>query len=273
MNPQNTLSVRDTLQQKYNSARANLALMIVLTVVNIILLLVGSDSMLLFSATVPYFTSILAYAAVEYGLAANMTIFVVCVTITAVAILLYMLCWWLSKKRVGFMTTALVLFLLDSAFMVYLYVTEADVSGILDVIIHAWVIYYLIIGVSSGTKLKKLPDEPEVIPVEGFAPTEGAEQPPLTSSAGLYPADENVKARVLAEAQAAGHHIVYRRVKRVNELVIDGYVYDRLEALAETAHVLRATLNGVLIEVGFDGLAHSYIKVNNETVVRKLRLW
>ncbi len=271
MASQRTLAEREIFEQKYKTARANLLLMIVLTAVNILLLIAQSDSMLLFSATIPYFSSVLAYMAVEYGLAANMTLFVFCVAITAVSILLYLLCWWLSKKHVGWMITALVLFVLDTAFMVYLYMTEQDVSGILDVLIHAWVIYYLIVGISSGTKLKRLPEEPDILPEEAMAVAENDDATP--SSTGLYPADEAVKARVFAETEAAGHHIVYRRVKRVNELVIDGYVYDRLEALIENAHVLRAVVGGVVIEGGFDGAAHSYINVDGETVVRKLRLW
>ena len=38
----------------------------------------------------------------------------------------------------------------------------------MDILLHAWVLYYLISGVVYGLKLKKLPeDEPE--PIEGEA--------------------------------------------------------------------------------------------------------
>ena len=86
-------------------------------------------------------------------------------------------------------------------------------------------------------------------------------------------ADTTVKSRILLEADAAGHHICYRRVKRINELVIDGYVYADVEMLIETAHVLAAQLDGHVFQAGFDGVAHSYIRVDGAQVARKLRLY
>ena len=53
----------------------------------------------------------------------------------------------------------MVLFVLDSLFMVRLYLSLEDFSGILDVVIHVWVLYYLVIGVKYGHQLKKMPEE------------------------------------------------------------------------------------------------------------------
>ena len=64
---------------------------------------------------------------------------------------------------------------------------------------------------------------------------------------------------------------MYRRVKRVNELVISGYVYDEYVALAETAHCLSAKMDGHLIEVGYDGLSSSYLRVDGQQIQRKVR--
>ena len=49
-----SITAREAVQRKFNSARSNLLLMIILTFVNVILYFVGTDSMLLFSATIPY---------------------------------------------------------------------------------------------------------------------------------------------------------------------------------------------------------------------------
>ncbi len=196
MNPQGTL--REQLEQKYKMARANLALMIVLSIVNIIMLVAGSTSMLLFSATVPYVAGIYAMTAVEYGLDANMIVFVICVAIAAISVLLYALCWWQSKKRSGFMIAALVLFILDTAFMAYMYLSMLDVSGIIDIAIHAWVIYYLVIGVTSGAKLKKLPEEPpvETIPAENNVLTQ--ETAPTENE---MPTEDAVPAQIVSDEQ------------------------------------------------------------------------
>ena len=88
----------------------------------------------------------------------------------------------------------------------------------------------------------------------------------------LRAVQNDVKNRILIDGNYLGHYICYRRVGRVNELIIDGYVYDELEILVETAHVLEATVDGHNIQVGFDGAMHSYIRVDGEQVAKKLRL-
>lgn len=89
----------------------------------------------------------------------------------------------------------------------------------------------------------------------------------------LRKADDNVKHRVLLETDELGHHICYRRVKRINELVIDGYVYDDVEMLIENAHALNAVIAGHKIQVGFDGDINSYLRIDGETVLKKKRFY
>lgn len=269
MNAQNTpQSERELIQAKISSARSNLLLMIVFTIVNIGLLLANADVFLLFSASVPYFV-------VSIGVASETTPVLVITIIFAASILLgYFLCWLGSKKNYSWMIAALVLFILDSVAMIAIYILAADISGILDVAIHACVLYYLIMGVKYSHRLKNLPQEPievigETIPQEE-SPSVG--NPVFEYSSPLRRADENVKHRVLLESDALGHHVCYRRVKRVNELVIDGYVYDEIEILIETAHALNAKIEGHAFQVGFDGIAHSYLRIDGETVAKKLRL-
>lgn len=85
-------------------------------------------------------------------------------------------------------------------------------------------------------------------------------------------ADTTVKSRTLLETDVHGHAVCYRRVKRTNELVIDGNVYDEIEMLMETAHALHATVDGHEIVVGYDGVSKSYVKVDGVVVGTKLRL-
>lgn len=148
----------------------------------------------------------------------------------------------------------------------YLLIEEA--SGIMDVLIHVLVLGYLIMGIHSASKLKKMPEK---------TPAEATEQPELAVetqfSAPLRRADMEVKQRVLLEGTYGGHRILYRRVKRVNELVIDGYVYDEYEALAEFAHCLTARIDGHTIEMGFDGVSSSYFRVDGQQMAKKIRLY
>lgn len=151
-NSNNQLS-RAAVEQKYLMARRNLLLMLVLTAINIVLFIVGSNTMMLFSATVPY------YAIVFGTVFGNTTFLMVCVCITLAIMITYLLCWILSKDHYAWMIVALVLFILDTLAMVGLYVLAEDFSGILDVVIHAWVLYYLIIGVRYGHQLKTMPEQ------------------------------------------------------------------------------------------------------------------
>ncbi len=260
------MSTKEMIQQKYKIARNNLLLMLILTVINIILYVTGSDTMMLFSATVPYFGIII-------GSVAGIPAFLVfCIFISVAILIMYLLCWILSKDHYGWMIVALVLFIIDTLAMVGMYFGMGEISGILDVVIHAWVLYYLIIGVKYGKRLKNMPEEPiNVVELEqGENPIETEE---VMHSPILRMADTTVKSRVLLEADAAGHHICYRRVKRINELVIDGYVYADVEMLMETAHALTAQMDGHVFQAGFDGVAHSYIRVDGVQVARKLRLY
>ena len=85
-------------------------------------------------------------------------------------------------------------------------------------------------------------------------------------------ADYDVKSRTLLEANVDGYEICYRRVKSVNELVINGRVYDEKKAVLEFEHTLSAVVGGHAIEAGFDGDCHSYITFDGELIERKLRL-
>ena len=270
MNTQPTsASQRNVLQQKYNTARINLLLMIGFTVLNVILFIVGADIMMLFSATVPYYAMI-------FGIVFEDPIFLVfCIVIAAVSVLAYLLCWIFSKKHYGWMIGALVLFILDTLAMAGLFLAVGEVSGIMDALMHIWILYYLITGVSSGAKLANMPAE-EPVAVE-VSENENAEE--TTESAAvqedtraLRRMDTEVKARILLEADAVGRHIVYRRVKRTNELVIGSYVYDEVEMLLETAHELSAYIDGHKIVVGLDSANYSYLEVDGAIVERKIRL-
>ena len=169
MNNQNAPSPKNTLNVKYTSARLNLLLMIIMTAVNLLMLCLKNGTMLLFSATVPYYLTV-------FGMGTEVTMmFVITLCIAIVILLCYLLCYILSKKHYGWMIAALVMFTLDTFAMLGLYILAKDVSGIMDAAMHAWVIYYLVTGVISGMKLKSLPDEepqPEIFETTAEETTE-----------------------------------------------------------------------------------------------------
>ena len=84
--------------------------------------------------------------------------------------------------------------------------------------------------------------------------------------------DPMEKSRILLEATVEQYHICYRRVKSVNELVINGCVYDEKKGIIEFEHQLCALVDGHSIEVGMDEESHSYILFDGDIIKRKKRL-
>ena len=267
-------STLDAHIKRYSSARADLLIMIALTVVNIVLMFFGSESMMLFSATIPYFAVGAGYWE------GDQEVMIFGIVIAVISIALYLLCWLLSKKRYQWLIVATVLFTLDTAAMIYLYASSGEIgSGIFDIVIHALVLYYLVVGIITGKKLKALKENYNL--GEGI---EEAESSLLTDSDGnvvvannensTYKrrAETDVKFRILAKAEYNGHSIIFRRVKRINELIIDGYVYDEIEMLVETPHILSAKINGELIQAGMRYPSFGFISVNGKEIAKKIRI-
>ena len=89
---------------------------------------------------------------------------------------------------------------------------------------------------------------------------------------GLRRADSSVKSKTLLEATVEGYRICYRRVKRVNELVINGTVYDEKKGIIEFAHNLSAIIDGHRIEAGYDEDGYSYIILDGMRIAEKRRI-
>jgi len=269
------LSPRDMVKAKFESARSNLLLMIILTAVNIVILLTGSDSMLLFSATMPYLL-------VVVGTVSQIRIMlIISVCFAAAILLIYLLCWGMSKRHHGWMIAALVFFAVDTVAMALMYVSAEEFSGVLDVLMHAWILYYLISGIKNGKKLKNMPEQEQEpikskdyvtydeLEAEGEIETDNVV---VRNSEPICRADEDVKHRVFVEADAFGRHVVFRRVKRMNQLVINGWVYAQVEMLIEPAHALQAVIDGHLITAGYDGNVHSFIELDGKLIAKKMRI-
>ena len=274
-----SLTQHELLESKYNRSVSNILIVVVFSLINVILLVVGSESYFLFSAFIPYFIA-------DYGMFfcgmypeeyyydmqgivfADKSTLVFCLVIVAVILLVYFLCWlFAKKKKVAWLTVALILFVIDTVAM--LVIAGVSVDMIIDIVFHAWVIISLISGIVNYNKLKKLPEEPESVieVVDQYENTQNHE-----NTGVIRMADNEVKARVFLEANVPGYYIVYRRVKRTNELVVNGRVYDEYEALVELPHTLTALIDGHKIEVGYDDSSHMYIFFDGEQVAKKLRL-
>ena len=162
---------RQVTQMKYNRSRANLLLVLLFTVINLFSVTFG-DTYFLFSATLPMlFPATMAEIAADTEMMAGLgllpedatVLIIVGLVIGVIMTVPYLLCWIFSKKRPGWMVAALVFFSIDCLLLVTMY----DLTTvIIDLLIHGWVMFYLITGVKHGFKLKKMPED-EPLPTFG----------------------------------------------------------------------------------------------------------
>lgn len=267
------------LENRYKGSINNLLVIVLFSVVNIVLLVTNANSYFLFSAFIPYFLA-------DYGMYycgmypedyyydvgemefLDKSYFVYALVIAAVILLVYLLCWFMAKKKkIGWVIAALIFFALDTAAMLFFMGINMDMF--MDILIHIWVFGYLINAIVVYRKMKKVP-ETEEITEEAFV---GQDYPQIPqNSKVLRMADTDVKSKTFLEAEKFGHVIVYRRVKTTNELVVDGRVYDEYVALVEAPHNLVAEIDGHIFEAGMMNPAWSYIKADGEMLTKKIRL-
>ena len=273
---------RQALVSKYNAARSNILLMVIFSAINLLMLATGAGTYFLFSASVPYIITDIGmffcgmypkemYEEFEGMYFLDKSLFFILLAISALILVIYFLCWLFSKNgKVRWIKTALVLFSIDTLIMFAYY--GIDLTMIIDIIFHIWLIVILVMGINAHKKVMEMPKEEDVIEAEYRELPNDGEETVNHDSTPLRLADTDVKARILLETDYFNHTITYRRVKKTNELVIDGKVYDEYTALVEMPHILTAVIDGHKIAVGIDNTSRSFINVDGQTVKTKLRL-
>ena len=150
------MSEREKHLKSIQSGRVNTLLMLGLTVLNIVLTLIEADLNFPFSALLPQIAVSFAQESSYYFGAAETAIWY---GIAVIPIALFLVSLLLSVKRPGWLWLSLILFLLDTGVLAYLAILEFAVSDIIDLLFHAWVLFYLVRGVIAIYKLKEFPEE------------------------------------------------------------------------------------------------------------------
>lgn len=186
-------SQRQLLEGRYRTAGINVLWVVLFTVINIVLLVINSNTYFLFSAFIPYaLVDLGMYYCGKYPAEwyeelgqhefADTSLLVILIVIAAVMCCLYLFCCLFcrkgDKRRVGWLITALVFIALDTGLMLLL---GSIADNILNVVFHGWIIVSLIMGISAHFKLKKLPEEePVVVPQPEAETTEETVSAELT---------------------------------------------------------------------------------------------
>ena len=301
MNNLDNQNKKATLERRYATARYDVLIIFVFTVLNILMAVFDGSYYLLFSAYVPYVITLCGmvfcgmYPDEFYtGDWADMNFikneyFAIFIIVALAITSLYLLAFFLSKKpRVGWLIFSLVFISLDTILIFFIFSPEF----IVDLVIRAFMIVGLSIGIASHFKLKKLPAEESATVNDSLSinltTTLDNTYNPVYSETGdsqtdnrfvvdspiLRKADFEVKARVFLEYEIFGHKIIYRRVKKTNELIVDGNVYDEYIARMEFWHTLNASVDGHLFSAGILQMtSRSFIAVDGKIVKEKIRIF
>ena len=148
---------------QFKQARFSLLAIVIFSTINLFSI-IFSDFYILFSS---YFTNIFAFIGYDGYVSNDMTFMGVAIVLGLISVLPYLICFLFAKKHVGWLIGALVLFSIDSAFLLFdfiIYLMAGDFSMILDVAFHAYAIYALVIAVKYGFKVKADKESPDAAP-------------------------------------------------------------------------------------------------------------
>ena len=148
---------REYQEQLLSRSRGYLLTVIIFTIINLVLLVLEQGTYFLFSASVPYYLTVLSQMMDGAALGQNTTMALV---ISAVILVGYFLCWLLSAKKPVWLTVGMCIFILDTVALIYvaLKLMESPLNGIVDLLIHALLIWEMSKGVTAAKNLKDMPE-------------------------------------------------------------------------------------------------------------------
>lgn len=154
---------RAHLQQQLSVARRTLLGVVVMTLINLVLLLTDGDTYLVFSASVPYYLTFLGKV-IDNGFGAmteNGTYTATGLVMGLAILAVYLLPWFLSKKRGGWLYLGAGLLCLDLLALaaVSLLLFDSITGTAVDILIHIVAIVQIGKGAKAYKTLKDLPPE------------------------------------------------------------------------------------------------------------------
>lgn len=140
-------------EQKYKVARYSLLIVTVLSIVNLFSL-IFNGTYFLFSSYITLMigaTGGFIYAEADGDIA----ILIATVIIGVISVVPYILCWIFSKKKVGWLICAMVLFAFDTLLLLVDTITALDATYVIDLALHGYFVYEMVVAIKYGLKKKK----------------------------------------------------------------------------------------------------------------------
>ena len=141
-------------------AKSNMIFVMVFTLVNLALFFFNLNVSFPFSMFSPMYTGLWAYSYFLNGYTAQALVYV-CLFILIMGSFLAI--YLLTINRPKLLLVALILYVLDTAFMIYFYLDLGDFSWVIDALFHAWVIFSLAFGAYAAFKAKPKNDYDQTV--------------------------------------------------------------------------------------------------------------
>ena len=278
MNLFSTNDRKTDLKIRINRGRYNLIFIVLVSVINIFMITSGS------STTLPYSSAISNYS-VALGIAESLksgsdSLRILGLIVACAVLLIIMVCYILSKSKPLYLVISLSVIFADTLVLAIITGANGTLGSslvILDLVIHALAIFYIISGIKAAKELKSLPKDDESTNTANVQPEQpvyedGAneeseyisdetdeehEEEDLSKPIGKY-VDDGTKPLVQGEFEGLKVFAVIREDNA--ELVINGYVCDELDVSCESEFQLRAFVND--IDFTFD-----YKEAENGTIM------
>ncbi|MBQ9847949.1 MAG: hypothetical protein IJO64_02705 [Clostridia bacterium] len=235
-----------SLELKINRARYNLMFMLILSLVNIYFVISSGKIFVPFSSSISVYATLFG-ATLKNETSASMP-FVLGIVIAGIALGAFLICYFKSKTSPFFMFLAFTLLAAD--FIVLLFISFVNGSftqwfNILDIILHALVLFYLFGGIKAHSKMARLKSKQ----AEDAAFQEEEEEEETSEDDNCKPEKEDIYkycddgTEPLVTGQAAGLSVFAVIRDNVAELVINDYVCDELDVSDYDEFTLRAIVN------------------------------
>ena len=247
------------LEKKFNSSRGNLLVVVILTTLNVILHLSGTDWFFLFSASFPMVVVIFGEVFTEAS--GNNLFLLLGASLAIISIAFFTACYLLTSKYRSWIVVALVALSLDSLILLWLLTVaeEFGFSTVIEIAIRIWVMYYLVSGTRAWVALKKMPPVLEQDAVGEYDVVDELYDDELPSITEADKANEiktetqpirpqSAGGKVLVSQRYNNLEIVVKNNPKTVELIINDMVYVEKKGLFTISFDLEAYVQNIAVK-------------------------
>ena len=269
------------LERTFKTANANILIMVVLTLVNVIMLIANIQYNFLFSAMLP---QVFIVYGKEIATATNISGFnIIGIVFAFLTLGIYLLFYFMTRKKYRWYIALLVVFILDSISIFSLTYTSYF-SYVILIAFHAYIIYYIIKGIQAGKALENYIEPPMASEnyQQGVNSTFTADNgisdmveiDTASSDAPLRDAGDK-NGLLLINKIYKGLDFTVRRMGVTTQLVVNGKVYSEIKKPFAFKYNFSSKINNMNITVdfksGFGGA--SYILSSDGNVIDEAKIF